>query len=218
MHTPRAAACFLLCACALATAEDLGNKAPVFSVDQDGRDQLKALAKQMVDQGAFEAYKNEFIKRNVEAIKHPAPLGLKTAYGHRVELKEARYVMPSDVKDQEGRIVARRGTVIEPLKINPLQSGLLFIDGRDETQVQYALKAYRAMPLKIVLVAGSAFDLRVRFKDLIVNGSRTVPFYFDQRAMIIGQLNSLYRIEIKSVPALITQAGDKVRLEFGMGT
>lgn len=218
MHTPRAAACFLLCACALATAEDLGNKAPVFSVDQDGRDQLKALAKQKVDQGAFEAYKNEFIKRNVEAIKHPAPLGLKTAYGHRVELKEARYVMPSDVKDQEGRIVARRGTVIEPLKINPLQSGLLFIDGRDETQVQYALKAYRAMPLKIVLVAGSAFDLRVRFKDLIVNGSRTVPFYFDQRAMIIGQLNSLYRIEIKSVPALITQAGDKVRLEFGMGT
>lgn len=218
MHTPRAAACFLLCACALATAEDLGSKAPVFSVDQDGRDQLKALAKQKVDQGAFEAYKNEFIKRNVDAIKHPAPLGIKTAYGHRVELKVARYVMPSDVKDQDGRIVARMGTVIEPLKINPLQFGLLFIDGRDETQVQYALKAYRAMPLKIVLVAGSAFDLRVRFKDQIVNGSRTVPFYFDQRAMIIGQLNSLYRIEIKSVPALITQAGDKVRLEFGMGT
>lgn len=216
MHIPRAAACLLLCACALAAAEDLGNKAPVFSVDQDGRDQLKALAKQKVDQGAFEAYKNEYIKRNVEAIKHPAPLGIKTSYGHRVELKEARYVMPSDVKDQEGRIVARRGTVIEPLKINPLQSGMIFIDGRDEAQVQYALRALRAMPLKIVLVAGSAFDLRVRFKDLVVNGSRTVPFYFDQRAMIIGQLNSLYRIDISSVPALVTQTGDKVRLEFGM--
>lgn len=216
MHIPRAAACLLLCACALAVAEDLGNKAPVFSVDQDGRDQLKALAKQKVDQGAFEAYKNEYIKRNVEAIKHPAPLGIKTSYGHRVELKEARYVMPSDVKDQEGRIVARRGTVIEPLKINPLQSGMIFIDGRDEAQVQYALRALRAMPLKIVLVAGSAFDLRVRFKDMVINGSRTVPFYFDQRAMIIRQLNSLYRIDINSVPALVTQAGDKVRLEFGM--
>ena len=216
MHIPRAAACLLLCACALAAAEDLGNKAPVFSVDQDGRDQLKALAKQKVDQGAFEAYKNEYIKRNVEAIKHPAPLGIKTSYGHRVELKEARYVMPSDVKDQEGRIVARRGTVIEPLKINPLQSGMIFIDGRDEAQVQYALRALRAMPLKIVLVAGSAFDLRVRFKDLVVNGSRTVPFYFDQRAMIIGQPNSLYRIDSSSVPALVTQTGDKVRLEFGM--
>ena len=216
MHIPRAATCVLLFACTFAAAEDLGNKAPVFSVDQDGRDQLKALAKQKVDQGVFEAYKKEYIKRNVEAIKHPAPLGIKTSYGHRVDLKEARYVMPSDVKDQEGRIVARRGTVIEPLKINPLQSGMIFIDGRDEAQVQYALRALRAMPLKIVLVAGSAFDLRVRFKDMVVNGSRTVPFYFDQRAMIIGQLKSLYRIDISSVPALVTQAGDKVRLEFGM--
>ena len=216
MHTPSAAACLLLCAYAFASAEDLGSKAPVFPVDQDGREQLKALAKQKVDQGAFEAYKQEFIKRNVDAIKNPAPLGIKTVYGHRIELKEARYVMPSDVKDQEGRIVARRGTVIEPLKINPLQAGMIFIDGRDEAQVQYAIKAYRATPLKIVLVAGSAFDLRVRFKDLVINGSRTVPFYFDQRAMIIRQLNSVYKIDISSVPALLTQVGDKVRLEFGL--
>lgn len=201
---------------ATALAEDLGAKAPEFAIDQDGREQLKAIARQKVDQGAFEAYKKEFIKRNLDAIKNPAPLGIKTAYGQRTELKEARYVMPADVKDQNGRIVARRGTVIEPLKISPLQGGLLFIDGRDEAQIQYALKAYRAAPLKIVLVAGSAFDLRVRFKDLIINGSKTVPFYFDQRAMILRQLNSLYRIDINSVPALLTQEGGKVRLDFGM--
>ena len=201
---------------ATALAEDLGAKAPEFAIDQDGREQLKAIAIQKVDQGAFEAYKKEFIKRNLDAIKNPAPLGIKTAYGQRTELKEARYVMPADVKDQNGRIVARRGTVIEPINISPLQAGLLFIDGRDEAQVQYALKAYRAAPLKIVLVAGSAFDLRVRFKDLIINGSKTVPFYFDQRAMILRQLNSLYRIDINSVPALLTQEGGKVRLDFGM--
>ena len=201
---------------ATALAEDLGAKAPGFAIDQDGREQLKAIARQKVDQGAFEAYKKEFIKRNLDAIKNPAPLGIKTAYGQRTELKEARYVMPADVKDQNGRIVARRGTVIEPLKISPLQAGLLFIDGRDEAQIQYALKAYRAAPLKIILVAGSAFDLRVRFKDLIINGSKTVPFYFDQRAMILRQLNSLYRIDINSVPALLTQEGGKLRLDFGM--
>lgn len=216
MLMTRATACFFLCAFTCVAAEDLGTKAPIFSADQDGREQLKALAKQKVDQGAFDAFKREFIKRNVDAIKNPAPLGIGTAYGHRIELKEARYVMPSDVKDQDGRTVVRRGAVIEPLRINPLQSGLMFIDGRDEAQVQYAIKAYRAMPLKIVLVAGSAFDLRVRFKDLVVNGMRTVPFYFDQRAMIIRQLNALYRIDINSVPALLTQAGDNVRLEFGM--
>ena len=201
---------------ATALAEDLGAKAPGFAIDQDGREQLKAIARQKVDQGAFEAYKKEFIKRNLDAIKNPAPLGIKTAYGQRTELKEARYVMPADVKDQNGRIVARRGTVIEPIKISPLQAGLLFIDGRDEAQIQYALRAYRAAPLKIILVAGSAFDLRVRFKDLIINGSKTVPFYFDQRAMILRQLNSLYRIDINSVPALLTQEGGKLRLDFGM--
>ena len=201
---------------ATALAEDLGAKAPGFAIDQDGREQLKAIARQKVDQGTFEAYKKEFIKRNLDAIKNPAPLGIKTAYGQRTELKEARYVMPADVKDQNGRIVARRGTVIEPIKISPLQAGLLFIDGRDEAQIQYALRAYRAAPLKIILVAGSAFDLRVRFKDLIINGSKTVPFYFDQRAMILRQLNSLYRIDINSVPALLTQEGGKLRLDFGM--
>ena len=201
---------------ATALAEDLGAKAPGFAIDQDGREQLKAIARQKVDQGAFEAYKKEFIKRNLDAIKNPAPLGIKTAYGQRTELKEARYVMPADVKDQNGRIVARRGTVIEPIKISPLQAGLLFIDGRDEAQIQYALRAYRAAPLKIILVAGSPFDLRVRFKDLIINGSKTVPFYYDQRAMILRQLNSLYRIDINSVPALLTQEGGKLRLDFGM--
>ena len=207
---------FVCVVSATGLAEDLGSKAPGFAIDQDGRDQLKAIARQKVEQGAFEAYKKEFIKRNLDAIKNPAPLGIKTAYGQRTELKEARYVMPADVKDQNGRIVARRGTVIEPLKISPLQGGLLFIDGRDEAQIQYALRAYRAAPLKIILVAGSAFDLRVRFKDLIINGSKTVPFYFDQRAMILRQLNSLYRIDINSVPALLTQEGGKLRLDFGM--
>ena len=34
--------------------------------------------------------------------------------------------------------------------------------------------------------------------------------------MILRQLNSLYRIDINTVPALLTQEGGKVRLDFGM--
>jgi len=124
--------------------------------------------------------------------------------------------MPQDYVDQTGRVVVRRGTVIEPLKIQPLATGLIFIDGRDEAQIQYALAASRRERLKIVLTAGSPYDLRVRFKDTMWNGTPTVPFYFDQRKQIISTLQRLYGINLRSVPAKLTQKDSRLQIEFGI--
>lgn len=200
----------------MAWAEDLGTRGPTVPIDRDARQQLKDRIREKEENGDLARFWKDYQVRVVEAIRHPAPLGVPSDTRFRTELHALRFVLPQDYRDQTGTIVARRGTVIEPLKIQPLSTGLMFIDGRDEAQVQYALAAGRRERLKIVLTAGSPYDLRVRFRNVMWNGSPTVPFYFDQRKLIINQLQRLYGIGLRSVPAKLTQQGSQLRIEFGM--
>lgn len=200
----------------VAQAEDLGTRGRTAPVDRDAREQMKAKIRQKEASGELARFWADYRNKVVDAIKRPAPLGVPTDARLRTELHQLRFVMPQDYRDESGRVVVRRGTVIEPLKIQPLTTGLIFIDGRDEAQVQYALAAGRRERLKIVLTAGSPYDLRVRFKDVSWNGTPTVPFYFDQRKLIINQLQRLYGIQLRSVPAKLTQQGSQLQIEFGM--
>jgi conjugal transfer pilus assembly protein TraW len=200
----------------IARAEDLGTRGRTGPIDRDARQQVQDRIRAKEANGDLARFWNDYQAKVVDAIKHPAPLGIPSDTRFHTELHELRFVLPQDYRDQTGHIVARRGAVIEPLKIQPLRSGLIFIDGRDEAQVQYALAAGRHEPLKIVLTAGSPYDLRVRFRNVLWNGSPAVPFYFDQRKLIINQLQRLYGIQLRSVPAKLTQQGSQLQIEFGM--
>jgi conjugal transfer pilus assembly protein TraW len=214
--TRRLCMSMLLAAQFTASAEDLGTRGRTVPVDRDARQQLKDRIQEKEASGELARFWSDYRSKVVEAIRHPAPLDIPSDPRPRTELHELRFVLPQDYRDQAGNVVARRGTVIEPLKIQPLTSGLIFIDGRDEAQVQYALAAGRRERLKIVLTAGSPYDLRVWFRNVTWNGSPTVPFYFDQRKLIINQLRRLYGIQLRSVPAKLTQQGSQLRIEFGM--
>ncbi|MAF04674.1 MAG: conjugal transfer protein [Herbaspirillum sp.] len=197
-------------------AEDLGSRNRTIQPDRDAREQMKDVLREKQRSGEMDKFWQNFRDRNIDAIKNPAPLGIATNYGPRVEVHDLKFTLPSDYKNEKGQIVARRGTVIEPLKIQPLLTGLIFIDGRDQAQVDYAIAQGRKQRLKIVLTAGSPYYLRIKYKDAMWNGSRTIPFYFDQRKMIINQLAMLYGIHVNSVPAKLFQSGEQLRIEFGM--
>ncbi len=197
-------------------AEDLGIKGQTYSTDKDGREQLKDVIRQKQQSGEVDRFWKDYQSKTIDAIKHPAPLGIASSYALRVELRDLRFSFPSDMKDERGRVIVKAGTVVEPLKVSPLTTGLIFIDGRDQAQVTYAIKRGRSEPLKIVLTAGSPFDLRVKYKNAEWWGSKTIPFYFDQKKMIINNLKRLYGIDIASVPAVLTQQGTKLSIEFGM--
>ena len=199
-----------------ASAEDLGSKAKTFPIDRDGREQLKDVVRGKEASGELDQFWKTFQQRNIAAIKNPAPLGIKSDYKARTELRELKFVIPADYRDDRGQVIVKRGTIVEPLKVQPLTQGLIFIDGRDQRQIDYAIARGKAEPLKIVLTAGSPFDLRVKYKNADWRGGKTIPFYFDQRKMIISSLNRLYGIDINSVPVALTQRGDKLQLEFGM--
>ena len=205
-----------------AHAETLGVRGRTYAPDADAREQFKDVVRRKQASGELDRFWVEYRDKAVRDIKHPAPLAIRTSYGRRSIFNPARFTISSDYRDQNGALLVARGTVIEPLRRLPLTTGLIFADGRDLAQIDYAVKRSQAEPLKIVLTAGSALALRQRYREhgavgsLGGKGGKGVPFYFDQRAMVINSLKALYGLEISSVPALLRQEGSGLRVEFGM--
>lgn len=206
----------LMLVVAHASAEDLGVRGEVYRVDKDGREQLKDVVRAKQRSGELDRFWEKYRDQVIDSVKNPKPLGVRSDYTQRVELRELRYVVPTSFRDHKGNVVVQKGTVVEPLKVSPLKTGLLFIDGRDPRQVEYAIRKGRVEPLKIVLTAGSPYFLRQKYRNAPWMGGSGIPFYFDQRKMIIDTLAQLYGINIGSVPTLLTQRGDRLAIESGL--
>lgn len=209
-------AAMVLLASAGSHSENLGTVGQTYDLDRDGREQLKDIARRKQANGELDIFWKNYRDKVENAIRHPAPLGIKSNYEVRSELRSLRFVIPQNYRDESGKIIAKKGTVIEPLKIQPLQAGLIFIDGRDQRQIDYAIRLGRKEPYKIVLTAGSPLELRIKYQNIKWMHGTGIPFYFDQRKMIITNFRRLYGISIDSVPAALHQRGDKLVIDFGM--
>ena len=199
-----------------AHSENLGTTGQTYSLDRDAREQLKDAVRKKQANGELDAYWKNYRDKVASSIKNPAPLGISSNYGVHSELHDLKFILSQDYKNEKGQIVAKRGTVIEPLRIQPLQSGLIFIDGRDQKQIDYAIQRGLKQPLKIVLTAGSPLELRFKYQNAKWVNVIGIPFYFDQKKMIIKNLQKLYGIQINSVPVALYQRNDKLAIDFGM--
>lgn len=208
----------IIVACCSGTshAEDLGVKAGTYLPDPDGRDELKDAVRQRQQSGALDQFWRHYRDQVVNAIRHPAPLPIHTEYRTTSEFHPVSFTMPNDFVDQNGKVIAHKGQVIEPLAILPLSSALVFIDGRDQQQVDWVLRLGQSSRVKIILTGGSAIELREKYKDSPWLAGQGVPFYLDQRAMIINSLQRLYGIKLESVPATLRQEGKAIRIDYGM--
>ena len=182
MHIPRAATCLLLFACTFAAAEDLGNKAPVFSVDQDGRDQLKALAKQKVDQGVFEAYKKEYIKRKVVA----AQWLIESIEQRRSTLTKVAQA----IVDHQTKFLDDGPEFIEPLKMQQIADkvGVHVTTVSRAVDDKYIQTPRGIFPLKRFFVGGTrteegddvAWDIiRIRLQEVVDKENKSSPLSDD---------------------------------------
>ncbi len=216
LHSTRLLAISLLLCSVLAHSENLGTTGQTYALDRDGREQLKDVARRKQASGELDAFWRNYRDKVANAIKHPAPLGINSDYNIRTELHTLRFTLPQDYRNERGQVVASRGTVIEPLRIQPLMTGLIFIDGRDQRQIDYAISRGKKQPLKIVLTAGSPLELRIKYQNAQWRTGTGIPFYFDQRKMLITNFQKLYGIAINSVPATLYQRGDKLAIDFGM--
>jgi len=211
----------LVCALSLmclftAFAENLGQKATTYSVDQDARLQLKAIMAEKIQSRDVERYQKHQIAVLKSRLHNFGDLGLTTNTSYKSELRDLAFTVPKDFKDANGTTVAKRGTVIRPLERVILQNGLIFIDGTDQAQINYAVRRANAEHLKIVLTKGSPYELRIKYKNSPFRGGKSIPFYFDQDGSIIKTLHLSYALDILTVPTTLSQRGTKLFVETGV--
>ncbi len=137
----------------------------------------------------------------LKAIEHPKPLpGITRTKTARSFYFDPSIVVGETITDAKGNILVPAGTRQNPLEVVSLSKHLLFFDGTDSRQVEWArqLIARDEGKVKPILVAGSYLALMARWQ---------LPVYFDQQGALTRKLG------ITHVPALVSQEGLQLRID-----
>jgi conjugal transfer pilus assembly protein TraW len=165
---------------------------------------IKTRLQAMQDRGEIRAANIAFRDRSIAYINRPTPvLGITNVQENKTYYFDPSIIVQKTITDQNGNIIAKKGDVINPLKTNFLKKSLkekmIFIDGDNQKQVDWALALYKKDKAndKIILTSGSPIDLMKKYQK---------RFYFDQYGKISAHFN------LKHVPTVIEQAGLKLKI------
>ena len=179
-----------------AIAKDLGTYGPVFEIAEESL--LTVIQKRLMD--LKETDKLEVLQRDLQEkasqkIQRPTPVeGItRTTFSSKRSF-DPSFVVSKDIKDHTGRIIALAGTSYNPLDTVSFGDPLIFIDGDDESQVQWTLP----QKAKIILTNGAPLDLEKLHNR---------PFFFDQGSVLAEKLS------ITEVPSLVSQEGKQLMIE-----
>ncbi len=140
-------------------------------------------------EGSLHEHQQKFAKQSQERIKRPKPVeGIKHTKEPRSFIYDPSIIVPYDLKDHQGKVFYAKGTKVNPLDYKSLTKPLLFIDGDDGPQVEWAI-GLQPVSL-IILTNGSPFELMKKLDS---------PVYFDQEGVLVKKLG------IQQVPAKVTQ-------------
>ena len=180
-----------------AAARDLGVRGATWPVaEPDLLEEIEARLLDMQQSGELARLQEEARSRARRTLEQPDPVpGIAPAKTERTRLFDPAITVAQDIRTPDGLLIAAAGTRIDPLTRLPLTRGLVFIDGRREAEIAWALAHDR--PAKIVLLAGRPLDLMRRYRR---------PFFFDTGGRLAA------RFGIAATPTLIEQDGARLRL------
>ena len=182
---------------AAAVAKDLGVRGATWPVaEPDLLAEIEARLGDMRRSGELDHLLDAARTRARQSLEEPAPVpGVAPARERTSRLVNPSIVVGQDIRGPGGALIAAAGTRIDPFAHMPLTRALLFVDGRREAEVAWALA--RPGPAKIVLLAGRPLDLMRRHRR---------PFFFD----LGGRLKR--RFAVRATPTLIEREGAHLRL------
>jgi conjugal transfer pilus assembly protein TraW len=200
---------FVTCCTALALAlpsvvhaADLGTLGPTYGIAEPHL--LNFIEQRLRDRersGELQRLMQEAQTRGIESAQRPAPVpGLRPTETARTFYVDPSFTLDRNVVDAQGRLLFAAGTRKNPLDVVSLSKHLLFFDARDPRQVARArelLTRYDGK-LKPILTGGSYLDLMKAWR---------VAVYFDQQGTLIR------RFGIRQVPALVSQEGQRLRID-----
>ena len=184
-----------------ASAKDLGVRGATWPVaEPDLLEEIEARLLDMQQSGELTRLQEEARSRARRTLEQPDPVpGTAPAKTERTRLFDPAITVAQDIRTPDGVLIAAAGTRIDPLTRLPLTRDLVFIDGRREAEIAWALARDRetGRPVKIVLLAGRPLDLMRRYRR---------AFFFDTGGRLAA------RFGIAATPTLIEQDGARLRL------
>ena len=180
-----------------AIAKDLGVRGETWAIaEPDLLEALEARLHELDRSGAMAAIEDEARARARARVEAPEPVaGIAPAVRRSTRRIDPSVVLDRDVRLADGTLLAAAGTRLNPLEHVPLSRDLVFIDGRRQREVDWALE--RAAPVTIVILAGRPLELSRRHDR---------PFFFDQGGRLAA------RFGLGATPVLIEQEGMQLRL------
>ena len=184
-----------------ASAKDLGVRGATWPVaEPDLLAQIEARLLEMERSGALARLEEEARASTRRKLEEPDPLpGIAPATRERSRLWDPAITVARDIRTAGGALIAAAGTRVNPLKRMTLARDLLFVDGRREAEIAWALahEEESGRPAKIVLLAGRPLDL------MRAHGR---SFFFDQGGRLA------VRFGLRFTPSLVEQAGTQLRI------
>ncbi len=184
-----------------AAAKDLGVRGATWPVaEPDLLLEIETRLLAMQRSGDLARLEDEARARARRSLEEPEPVpGIAPAWERRSRPFDPAIVVAQDIRAPDGALIAAAGTRINPLERLPLTRDLIFVDGRREAEIAWALarETKGGRPAKIVLLAGRPLDLMRRYRR---------PFFFDTGGRLAA------RFGIAATPTLVEQDGSLLRL------
>lgn len=181
-------------------ADDLGTIGKTYPINEpDMIEWIKSRASGMMQSGEWNQIQQQAINKTRNYINHPPAIA---SISDAVETKSWYYTpvvqIKEDLTDGQGHIIAKAGQY-NALRYMPFDLQLLFINGDNSKQVEWALAKNQESDVrtKIVLTSGSFMDLDKEHK---------VWFYYDQGGKYTQKLS------ITHVPAIVKQDGTQLKI------
>jgi len=186
----------------MANATDLGIHGTTYEIrEKNMLDEIQEKLQEAKKDGRLDKFQNSVKKQTLDQLNNPkAVFAITKATQDREWIFDPSVSWATDLKDQNGKVFYRAKTKVNPLDKISLTRVLIFIDGSDEEQVDWALKQYnsRKGKAKIILVKGRIIDLM---------RTKKVHLYFDQNGLLIKKFS------IQAVPAFVVQEDKVLRIK-----
>ena len=183
-------------------AKDLGAIGPVYPIKEKHMlDEIQDKLKVMEENGELDKLNKKRAKITKEKFLRPNPVkGLTKTTERRTFYYDPTYVLQQDIHDGEGQLIFKKGTTVNPLDMVNLTRYLIFFDGDDKEQIEWAMavEKYYNGRVKMILTNGPVAQLS---KDL------EKPVFFDQQGMLVAKFG------IKHVPAIVSQEEKLLRID-----
>ena len=146
----------------------------------------------------IEKWQNEFKEEATKSAKRPKGVILLNATKNKIYYFDPSITIQRDYADNVGRVFAKKGTKINPLDSVSLSRDLVFIDGDNKVQVEFAIQYYKNGKAKIILTNGSIIDLMNKLN---------IKLFFDQKQILIKKFG------IENLPAVVSQNNNLLEIK-----